>query len=200
MNAKRFLCCLVAAVGLVACSAAPPAMPRWAGVRIDFDPEAGWTAVEPRTIGRVLERQWVREGEDVATAVWVVRQHDFALTAATSAKALVREVMRETASNCSSATFNGPEDQPLDAADSWGGRVICARQVGQQFGALIDIRAVVDGSVAHVVFSEVRTPPQAVPGAVAYETAEDMDAFIERLTGSATLVRTAVRLCGEGEC
>ena len=160
-----------------------PQGPKWTQVTNQFD-ESHYT------------KEWVDEGEDPATAEWIITQQMIKLTKEPSAKSFMTLMFSLARESCTHTLYNGPEEMQLNGFETSVGRIMCAQQKGRDFGTFTDQHVVIDGIKAYVVTSELRVPKSSRAGIIKFDKDQDhkIEEFMALAEASSNFVRNSLHI------
>lgn len=179
------------------------AEPAVSGIRYDLPPGIDWARVTDEPANASRRRAWIPSGATGESTPWLITEDRLDIDRGTDPGELVEAAFGSAAANCTDFKTSGPDTiRTGGLATAWG-RVICARHRDKDYGYFADHRVVVDGTVAFVLTSEIRTPPSPMAGALTFgDDAPDRRAaeFFQRLEASDVMTKESFRLCRDGSC
>ncbi|MCX2979891.1 hypothetical protein EYC98_03330 [Halieaceae bacterium IMCC14734] len=167
---------------------------------VSLPSEYDWQLVTHQYDAENYLKEWVREGEDIESAKWLLVKQKLELPKKQSSKKYIKSIFRIARSACTDVLYNGPEKFPLDSGgNAYVGRVMCAQIVGKPYGAFTDMSVLVEGKTAYIFTSEIRMPSSPKAGILSFDPGSDaeIEMFMQQISTSAGLVRMNAGLLAE---
>ena len=170
-------------------------------VEVTLPDHLNWVLLTETHQGGQYLREWVPEGSNGESTIWLIVEQKFQLDRKVSGKKYLNTIFSLAEQACSHVLVNGPTKIMLESRKTFVGRFMCGQQIGRDYGTFTDLRVIVDRKNLYVITSELRVPPSPVAGTLAFpgDQKEALAEFMANQEISAGVVRDSVRLCF-GEC
>lgn len=165
-------------------------------ISLELPQGPNWTQVTNQIDESQYTKEWVKEGEDPATAEWIITQKMIKLTKEATAKSFMTIMFSLARKSCTHTLYNGPEEMQLNGFKTSVGRFMCAHQKGKDFGTFTDQHVVIDGIKAYVVTSELRLPKSSRAGIIKFdkEQGKKIKEFMALAETSSNFVRNSLHI------
>ncbi|TGN18148.1 hypothetical protein [Leptospira idonii] len=162
-------------------------------VGVDLPQSLEWQLASDKSAGGEYLKEWIPVSNNVANTEWIIVEQKFNNTS--SAHSFIQSVFALAKSQCTNILYNGPDRKDIGESESYVGRLMCAQQIGKEYGTFTEMRVLSDGLHIFVITSERRFPPTQKAGQFEFRTPEEIIAFNKKISESALFVRNSITVC-----
>jgi len=145
-------------------------------------------------------REWIPQGSTLSNTDWIISEQKLK-TGNTSSKKFIKLMFSSARKACTDVRYNGPVEIITKGHSTYVGLIMCAQQIGQEYGSFTDQRVIASGTDVFVITSELRLPPSQVAGVLEFsnDQTDSIKTFVEHQNASGVFVRSSIRICLQGE-
>jgi len=145
-------------------------------------------------------REWIPQGSTLSNTDWIISEQKLK-TGNTSSKKFIKLMFSSARKACSDVRYHGPTEIITKAHSTYVGVIMCAQQIGREYGSLTYQRVIASGTDVFVITSELRVPPSSVAGVIEFpnDQTDSTKRFFERQNASGELVQNSISICLQGE-